>query len=337
MTSLLAVTTEQTLGIATVVALLLGWAAWGISHLRRREAPPPGAEIELAPNRKPYLDDDSLEGPRLTLALKGAFAMLLVIGVGLPTYWLREPGRQEGAHRGFDERAAERGFILFQPNDSPVKAGNVGKFGCGGCHGSVGQGGQAKYSLPDPLDPSKPPRQVSWKAPALGTVLLRYSTEEVRSVLVYGRVNTPMPPWGVEGGGPMNDQQISDLIAYLQSIQRNPNDVKKENLEKFGTDGPRLFNEFCARCHTKGWAYGESDIPGGGAYGPSLVGGATLRQFPLAEGQDSHFEFITKGAEYAKSYGVRGVGGNEGGGMPGFGETLSPEQIKAIVQYERSL
>ncbi len=337
MTPLLAVNTEQKLGIAIAVLLVLGWAAYGIAHLRRAEAPEPGAEVELAPNRKPYLDDDSLEGWRLTRAQMSAFAMLVVIGVRLPAYWLREPSRQEGAHRGFDERAAERGFILFQPNDSPVPAGNVGKFGCGGCHGTAGQGGQTRYSLPDPLDPSKPPRQVNWKVPALDTVLLSYSPDEVRAVIEYGRVNTPMPPWGVNGGGPMNDQQIDDLIAYLQSIQRDPKEVQRENMERFGTDGARLFDEFCARCHTKGWPIGEAETPGGGAYGPSLVGGATLRQFPLAEGQDSHLEFISKGAEYAKAYGVRGVGGNEAGGMPGFGEMLTEAQLKAIVAYERSL
>lgn len=334
---MLAVSTEQKLGAAVVILLTLGWLFFGISHLRRREAPPPGSEIELAPNRKPYYDDDALEGPRLNRTLWSAFAMLVVVAVGLPAYWLREPGRQDGAKRGFDERAAERGFILFQPNDSPVPAGNVGKFGCGGCHGTQGQGGQTRYSLPDPLDPSKPPRQVNWKAPALDTVLLRYSKDEVRSVIVYGRVNTPMPPWGVEGGGPMNAQQVDDLIAYLQSIQRSPDDVKKENLERYGTDGTNLFDEFCARCHTQGWPYGEPGAPGGGAYGPSLVGGATIRQFPLVEGQDSHVEFVSKGAEYAKAYGVRGVGGNEAGGMPGFGEMLTPEQIKAVVEYERGL
>ena len=337
MTLLLAVNAEQQLGIAVVVLLTLGVAAYGIAHLRRAEAPEPGSEIELAPNRKPYLDDDSLEGWRLTRSQMGALAMLVVIAVFLPGYWLREPSRQEGAQRGFDERAAERGFILFQPNDSPVHAGNVGKFGCGGCHGTAGQGGQAKYSLPDPLDPSKPPRQVNWKAPALDTVLLRYSKAEVQAVIEFGRVNTPMPPWGVNGGGPMNDQQIQDLIAYLQSIQRDPKEVQKENMEKYGTDGTRLFDQFCARYHTQGWSYGEAGTQGGGAFGPSLLGGATIRQFPLAEGQDSHLEFVGKGAEYAKSYGVRGVGGNEGGGMPGFAEELSQEQLKAIVAYERGL
>jgi mono/diheme cytochrome c family protein len=31
------------------------------------------------------------------------------------------------------------------------------------------------------------------------------------------------------------------------------------------------------------------------------------------------------------------MGGNEGGGMPGFALMLTPEQIAAIVDYERSL
>ena len=338
MTVLLAATTQQKLGVATVVLLLLGWAGFGIWYVfRRPDRPPPGSEIELAPNRKPYLADDELEGPKLERAQMMGLAILVITAVALPVYWLREPSRQEGAKRGFDERAAHRGFILFQPADSPVPPGNVGHFGCGGCHGNEGQGGQTTYSLPDPLDPTKPPRQVKWTAPALDTVFLRYSRDEVRAVLVYGRANTPMPPWGVEGGGPMNAQQIDDLLAYLQGIQKDPAKVKQENLEKYGTDPRALFEAFCARCHTKGWAYGEPEAPGGGAYGPSLVGGATVRQFPAVDGKDSHVEFVSKGVEYGKAYGTRGVGGNEGGGMPAFGEVLTPEQIRAIVDYERSL
>ncbi len=34
---------------------------------------------------------------------------------------------------------------------------------------------------------------------------------------------------------------------------------------------------------------------------------------------------------------MRGVGGDEGGGMPGFGEMLTPEQIRGVVEYERTL
>ena len=59
----------------------------------------------------------------------------------------------------------------------------------------------------------------SWKAPALNTVLYRYSKDEVKFILNYGRQNTPMPAWGAPGGGPLTEQQLDDVIAYLYSIQ----------------------------------------------------------------------------------------------------------------------
>ncbi|MEO7441921.1 MAG: c-type cytochrome, partial [Acidimicrobiales bacterium] len=256
MTPLLGVTTQQKLGLATVVLLVGGWAVYILVNLKDRRAEPLGSEIELSPNRRPYFNDEALEGPRLTGALVGALVLMVIVAVGLPVYWANEPSRQEGAVRGFDVRAAGRGFLLFQPSDSPVPAGNVGHFGCGGCHGTEAQGGSTTFSVPNALDPTLPPRQVTWKAPRLDTVLLTYSEEEVRSVLVFGRANTPMPPWGVLGGGPMNDQQINDLIAYLASIKKNPEKTKLANFSELGTDGPKLFDAFCARCHTQGWSYG---------------------------------------------------------------------------------
>jgi hypothetical protein len=73
---------------------------------------------------------------------------------------------------------------------------------------------------------------------------------------------------------------------------------------------------------------------GGGAFGPNLTGGVTRRQFP---DEELMLEFITNGSEFGKPYGTRGQGGNEGGGMPGFGRVLTPEQIEAIIEYERGL
>jgi mono/diheme cytochrome c family protein len=328
---MLAVTAQQKIGVGVAIATVVGSFLYLASHLRRAESPPVGAEIELAPNRKPYLDDDELETRKLEKAQLYSFAMLALIAVGLPLYWVREPSRQAGAEHGFDNRAVRRGFELFQPSTSKEHGAH---FGCANCHGPKGEGGAALFTINDPVNKSAPPRQVQWKAPALNTVLLRFSPEEVRNILVYGRANTPMPAWGTAGGGAMNDQQLDDLVEYLKSIQLKPQKVQADNLAAFGTDGVKLFDSFCSRCHTKGWSYGEADKPGGGAFGPSLIGGDTLRQFPNA---DDHIEFVTQGSEYAKPYGARGMGGNEGGGMPGFGLMLTPKQIQAIVDYERSL
>jgi mono/diheme cytochrome c family protein len=72
-------------------------------------------------------------------------------------------------------------------------------------------------------------------------------------------------------------------------------------------------------------------VEGGGAFGPNLTGGATLRQFPDPAMQ---VEWVEKTAELGKQYGVRGV---SKGVMPHFGDTLTAEQIQAVVAYERTL
>lgn len=335
MSPILADISQRKIALLVVLILVLGWVLYLISTAKRTYTP--GAELEVAPNRKPYFTDDQLEGPRLTRFLWWAFAMLAILAVGLPLYWLREPFRQAGAgfNRGtayFEDQAISRGEDLFEaaPGSRPGHDREP-HFACENCHGKKGVGGVASYTLTDPLNPDAPPRQVQWTAPPLNTVLLRFRPDEVTTIITYGRPGTPMPAWGVAGGGPMNDQQISDLIEYLGSIQLDPAKVKQQALEQYGTDGEKLFDGYCARCHTMGFSYGEPGVQGGGAYGPSLIGGATLRQFPDPAKQ---VDWVTNTAVFGKQYGVRGI---SSGRMPHFGEMLTPEQIQAIVDYERSL
>lgn len=94
-----------------------------------------------------------------------------------------------------------------------------------------------------------------------------------------------------------------------------------------------LFNGFCARCHTGGYAAGASFTqgPGSGAWGPSLVDGRSLVQFPDIADQ---IAFVVTGSQDAERYGVNGIGT---GRMPSFGTTLSERQIELIVMYERTL
>jgi mono/diheme cytochrome c family protein len=87
----------------------------------------------------------------------------------------------------------------------------------------------------------------------------------------------------------------------------------------------------CARCHTKGWSYGDPQQPGGGALGPNLTNGDTVRQFPT---ESDHVAFVKNGSENGKKYGQQGQGS---GRMPGYEQLLTDDQIRAIVEYERSL
>src|SRR5215212_5924289 len=109
------------------VLVVVGWALYLLANVRRAK-PEVGSEIELAANRKQYLDDEQLEGPRLDQVLRWGLISLTIVGVGLPLYWLAEPGRQSGA-------------ALFAPTDQ-------GGFNCAGCHGGAqGLGGQVPYTL----------------------------------------------------------------------------------------------------------------------------------------------------------------------------------------------
>ena len=342
-----AASTQRTLGLAIVSVLFGGWLIY-VLVANLRSGQPPGSEIETAPNRRPYFDDDQLEGPRLDRMLSWGLISLAFIAVFLPIYWLREPGRQKNAIVGFRQRAAKRGAELFQSASAPVPPGHL-SFGCADCHGNKGQGGVTNFTLTDPKDPTNV-RIVQWQVPALNTVLLRFTEDpkmcndplqagpqcEVTQIITYGRPGTPMPPWGVNGGGPMNDQQISDLVAFIRTIKIGSKQAKADDAKLGATDGHALFDAFCARCHTKGWSYRASyaepgAVDGGGAFGPNLTDGDEIRQFSDPSKQ---VLFITTGSDYQKLYGARGIGS---GRMPGFGGMLSAAQIKAIVDYERSL
>src|SRR5687768_15738079 len=190
LSAVVAATTVKAVGVVIAVLTGIGVVAYILINLRQGR-PEVGAEIELAANRKPYYDDEQLEGPRLNRALFSGLVLMAVTAVGLPMYWLNEPGRMDGAIENFDQTFAKRGARLFAPTAD-------GGYNCAGCHGVEGVGGQASYTLTD--SDGEFVAEVQWRAPALNTVLLRFSEEELRQILIYGRPGTPMPAWGTEGG-----------------------------------------------------------------------------------------------------------------------------------------
>ena len=143
-------------------------------------------------------------------------------------YWLLEPNRQSAATNGFEERAVERGEVLFSNKDMP-KYDPTKSLLCANCHGADAGGGQAPFVVTPAAqgDENARPIQVAWKAPALNNVFSRFDDEQVHTILVYGRPGSPMPAWGVAGGGPKNEQAITDLMAYLHSIQLSAKDAAK--------------------------------------------------------------------------------------------------------------
>ncbi|MGB3735556.1 MAG: cytochrome c [Ilumatobacter sp.] len=358
---MVALTTTSIAGLAFVV-ILLGFGIYTLFNIRAGRAEI-GSEIELAANRKKYYDDDTLEGSRLERMQMIGLACLLVSVIGLPFYWVLEPNRQAGAQEGWDKRFASWGSELFEPTAE-------GGFNCAGCHGGMnGVGGEAPFTVTDPVTGAV--TAVNWKAPAINTVFYRFDESEVEFILNYGRPFSPMSPWGTIGGGPMTTQQIETLIEYLKSIQipregcledelggdeyfdvqlcgsgvlpaddrADIENAARQAMEADGVSyGEALFNlelgsgaYSCARCHTLGWSYGDPGVTGQGAYGWNLTAGSTNSHFAS---EDDMVNFIKNGSEFGKQYGINGQGS---GRMPGFGSVLTDEQIRAVVEYVRSL
>ena len=346
LSAVLASSTVTAVGAVIAVLTLVGFVTYVAINVRsgRSEI---GSEIELAANRKAYYPDEILEGPRLTRALSTGLLLLAVSAIGLPLYWLNEPARQDGAIKQFDQTFVNRGSNLFAPTAD-------GGYNCAGCHGPGGTGGAAPpYTLTNA--DQKFVATVTWKAPAINTVLLRFSEDEVRDILVYGRPGSPMPAWGEAGGGPLTSQQIDELIAYLGSIQLSSAEAKAESeaalREELGlaedaaidyTDpvvGKAIFNlgiktgsaggaYSCARCHTKGASFRDGEVQPAGADLSDYVDfadGSGAYGFSLTSGVlprqfltiESLIKFQNEGSRYGVLYGQRGVGS---GRMPGLGD-----------------
>ncbi len=299
-----AAVTNETIGWTIFIVILVGVVVYAAINILRSGKAELGSEIELAPNRKPYLPDEQLEGPKLDRTLTIALLTLFVIAIGLPLYWILEPGRQAGATRDFRETFEARGAAMFAPVGTSLDA-----LGCEGCHGPKGVGGITSYNLPQPDGSVK---VVDWRVPALNTALLRFSREELTYIITYGRTFSPMPAWGVAGGGALNDQQVQNLVDYIQSIQISPDEAQQQAKDelakmmaeknpdgspKWASEGEALFNMgfdsdnfaggayACGRCHTQEWSYTADysqirSISGCGALGPSLCAGSVDRQFP---------------------------------------------------------
>jgi mono/diheme cytochrome c family protein len=347
--------TTTVIALIVTLAATAGWITYWVFFNRPNGRAEIGSEIELAANRRPYHDDEELEGGRLERTQFIGVLLLAILVIGLPLYWVLEPDRQAGAIVSFDKKLAGWGEGLYATTAE-------GGFNCAGCHGAAGGGGVAPYAVTEPTTGEV--KAVSWIAPAVNTIFYRFDESEVRFILVYGRPFSPMSPWGVEGGGPLNAQQIDALIAYLRKLQIQRDDCAPDQelslcgevalpldeqnaiqaaAERLVSDGKAdslgeaLFSlEYgsgaysCARCHTKGWSYGDPQVTGGGALGPNLTGGSATRQFP---NEQDMIEFIKNGSELGKRYGQQGQGS---GKMPGFDGLLTDKQIEAIVDYVRS-
>ncbi|HZB59892.1 MAG TPA: c-type cytochrome [Actinomycetota bacterium] len=177
------------------------------------------------PSRRPGPTDEALEGPLLEKYQVAGVALTVFLAVLLPFLYLREPVRQKAAA---DKELTE---------SVRLGAATYHEF-CARCHGPEAQGGTVKRYVTPGVKGAKP---TDVAAPDLREIHSRHPDDDAGAVawtaIQKGRPPTPMPTWGVRYGGPMNDQQITDLVNYLLSIQSD--DKERPMLEFEAAAGRR--------------------------------------------------------------------------------------------------
>jgi mono/diheme cytochrome c family protein len=159
------------------------------------------------PSRRPGPTDEALEGRLLENYQIAGVALTVFLAVLLPFLYLREPARQQAAASKEQSESVRLGKATYE------------EF-CARCHGPEAEGGVVKRYITPGVENARP---TDVQAPNLQEIHLRHPDEDVATVawnaIQKGRPPTPMPTWGVRYGGPMNDQQITDIVNYLLSIQ----------------------------------------------------------------------------------------------------------------------
>ena len=232
------------INIAAVVTIIVIVGAKVLSVRREPNEKP-------AANQTPFYDDDVMEDTHLTRVLRWALVFSTIVAVVLPLYWLLEPNRQIEESGGFEKRAEERGAVLFA-NASMPAYDSAKSLQCANCHGIDAGGGAATFVLtPDAQgNTDATPVAENWVAPSLNDVMYRFNEctaeevtaktpncdsraeQQVTQIITYGRPGSPMPAWGVAGGGPKNEQAVSDLVAYIKSIQITPAKAQAQAAKK---------------------------------------------------------------------------------------------------------
>jgi len=199
--------------------------------------------------------------------------LTVAVLVSFQVYILREPQRIAAVTNEDKAIAVAAGQQLFKDN-------------CVTCHGANGEG-----DIGPALNDS--------------TFLKLTADATIFSVISSGIPGTQMPAWNQQHGGPLTDENVNQLVAYLKSWQAAAPDLRNAPLKGDAGNGIVIFNSVCAICH------GPNGT--GTDKAPALNEATHLNQFDDAWYKDT----IMKGRP-AK-------------GMPTWGTVLAPQQTADLL------
>jgi mono/diheme cytochrome c family protein len=279
---------------------------------------------------------------RVQLEIALGVLLVLVTGAVLIVYGINEQGRMEEFALAQRAVAIEVGAALFESN-------------CSSCHGIQGQGVQG---LCPPLNDrhffDNRVEEVGWTGSIEDYIVSTVSSGRLTSTRPDQYPGNPIPPampaWSERYGGPLREDQIRDIAAFIMNWESTAGEVTEPATPTGPLAGTDITIELpagdaatgeqtalgkgCTACHvstTVGPAWMPSDeLPGIGERAetrlsePDYAGEATSPEQYL-------FESIVHPDLYV-------VPGYQPGQMPqGFAESLSQQELADIIAYMLTL
>jgi len=216
---------------------------------------------------------------------------------------INEQDRMARAEETHQAKAIQNGALLFEEN-------------CSTCHGEEGQGvlGRAPALNTDHFFNDRL-NEVGYQGTLESYVTLTVAGgRPVKSDPQYAQ---PMPTWSQEYGGPLREDQVRDVVAFVLNWageERAVEDTAALESDDPFVRGRALFNTGCSACHTAG-SYSSGEV------GPELTNAYT------EQGPD----YIRESIMMPNAVLAEGFAANI---MPqNLGELLSADEIDSIISF----
>jgi len=143
--------------------------------------------------KPPPFEPEWLERSLDRYMIAGLVFMLILLG-GFVAYGIREPTLRKDAKRSQTTSYTQLGAQLFATN-------------CAQCHGKNAAGGGS--------------------APTLNSHQFLTSTldDQIHNLIAGGVPGSEMQPWSLDFAGTLTNEQITQLVTYLRSLEPNAPDI----------------------------------------------------------------------------------------------------------------
>jgi len=258
-------------------------------------------------------------------------AVLLIVALAAFTmlYWFTDPSRRDALAAEHDAELLHFGEVIFSDDAAEPAAA-----GCARCHGPEGEGGSIPNDAAGRLAPSLHTASLFEK--------LKVNPDYVRlavsygGVVVSGDVNSPMPPWSAEVGGPLNEQQIEAVVTLVEGWAEEAADNPPEEVPDTVEAGQQVFSSAgCAGCHGA-TLEGSTSGPDITTIGSDVI--TDLGDFPTPSGVDqmvADYEedprmFLEK---WIRDSATNYNDGNPTGMRPHPESELSENRLRALITF----